>query len=148
MSSREKDQSDFDLELFVDLFDTAMSSDNPTVKKALRNLILISSMVNAQDQGRDMSHGPLRRMIDDVSNINRRLNRIETQAKEGEQTASSNDLGTSYLYANTFPNIKDPTIAAPKSLSANATLPKQTTHPQVQHVTTAMSDLLIKLETK
>jgi hypothetical protein len=148
MSSREKDQSDFDLELFVDLFDTAMSSDNPTVKKALRNLILISSMVNAQDQGRDMSRGPLRRILDDVSNINRRLHRMEAQAKEGEQTAPLNDLGISYHYANAFPNVKDPTTAAPTILSTNATLPKQTTHSQVQHVTTAMNDLLIKLETK
>ena len=30
---REKDQADFDLETFVDLFDTAMSSDNPAKSK-------------------------------------------------------------------------------------------------------------------
>ena len=41
MAFREKDQADFDLETFIDLFDTAMTSDNPAVKKALKNLILI-----------------------------------------------------------------------------------------------------------
>lgn len=76
-AAREKDQADFDLETFVDLFDTAMSSDNPAVQKALRNLIMIAAIVNAEDKDAGMRKGPLRRVIDDQNNIIRRLERVE-----------------------------------------------------------------------
>lgn len=77
MASREKDQADFDLETFVDLFDTAMSSDNPAVQRALKNLVLISAMVNAQQTQEGLRKGPLRRVIDDIQNLNRRLSNLE-----------------------------------------------------------------------
>lgn len=77
MGMREKDQADFDLETFVDLFDTAISSDNPTVQRALKNLILVSSIVNAQENSEGMRKGPLRRMVDDINNINKRLSNLE-----------------------------------------------------------------------
>lgn len=78
MEMREKDQADFDLETFVDLFDTAMSSDNPAVQRALKNLILISAIVNAQENTEGLRKGPLRRMVDDINNITRRLNNLES----------------------------------------------------------------------
>ena len=77
MASRDKDQADFDLETFVDLFDTTISSDNPAVKKALRNLIMIAAIVNAENK--DPRDGPLRRVIEDQKNILRRLDRIENE---------------------------------------------------------------------
>ena len=77
MPSREKDQADFDLETFVDLFDTAMSSDNPAVQRALKNLLMIAAIVNADDPDAGMRKGPLRRVIDDQNNIIRRLERVE-----------------------------------------------------------------------
>ena len=77
-AAREKDQADFDLETFVDLFDTAMSSDNPAVKKALRNLIMIAAIVNAEDADASMRQGPLRRVLEDQRNIIRRLDRMES----------------------------------------------------------------------
>ena len=77
MSNREKDQADFDLEQFVDLFDTAMSSDNPAVQRALKNLLLIATMVNAEDSEAGMRQGPLRKVIEDQKNIIRRLQELE-----------------------------------------------------------------------
>ncbi len=77
MASREKDQADFDLETFVDLFDTAMSSDNPAVQRALKNLVLISAMVNAQQDPDGIRKGPLRRVVDDIRNLSRRLEQLE-----------------------------------------------------------------------
>ena len=76
-AAREKDQADFDLETFVDLFDTAISSDNPAVQRALKNLLMIAAIVNAEDPEATMRQGPLRRVIDDQRNIIRRLDRIE-----------------------------------------------------------------------
>ncbi|CAB4125956.1 hypothetical protein UFOVP181_282 [uncultured Caudovirales phage] len=79
MSSREKDQADFDLEKFVDLFDTAMSSDNPTVQRALRNLLMIATMIDAENTDEAVRQGPLRRLVEDQRNIIRRLKDLENK---------------------------------------------------------------------
>ena len=79
MPSREKDQADFDLETFVDLFDTALSSDNPAVQRAFKNLLMIAAIVNAEDPEAGMRQGPLRRVLEDQKNILRRLERIENE---------------------------------------------------------------------
>ena len=78
MEMREKDQADFDLETFVDLFDTAISSDNPTVQRALKNLILVSTIVNAQENPEGLRKGPLRRVIEDIQALNRRVGQLES----------------------------------------------------------------------
>jgi hypothetical protein len=75
---REKDQADFDLETFVDLFDTAMSSDNPAVQRALKNLVLISAMVNAQQDANGLTRGPLRRLVEDIKALNKRMSNLES----------------------------------------------------------------------
>ncbi len=78
MAFREKDQADFDLETFIDLFDTAMTSDNPAVKKALKNLILISTLVDAKsDHG--LRQGPLRRVVEDIKHLNQRVQTLEME---------------------------------------------------------------------
>jgi hypothetical protein len=78
MPMREKDQADFDLEIFIDLFDTAMTSNNPAVQKALKNLILISTLVDAKsDHG--LRQGPLRRIIEDIKHLNQRLTSLEIE---------------------------------------------------------------------
>ena len=77
-AAREKDQADFDLETFVDLFDTAISSDNPAVQRALKNLLMIAAIVNAEDPEAGMRQGPLKRVLEDQRNIIRRLDRIES----------------------------------------------------------------------
>lgn len=78
MGMREKDQADFDLETFVDLFDTAMSSDNPAVQRALKNLVLISAMVNAQQNPEGLRKGPLRRIVEDMQSLSRRVGQLES----------------------------------------------------------------------
>ena len=82
MSSREKDQADFDLEKFVDLFDTAMSSDNPTVQRALRNLLMIAAMVDAENTDNAVRQGPLRRLVEDIKHLNNRLNNVENLQRQ------------------------------------------------------------------
>jgi hypothetical protein len=78
-AAREKDSSDFDLETFVDLFDTAMTSDNPAVQKAFKNLLMIAAIVNSENKQESIIKGPLRRLVDDVRNLNRRLSDLENQ---------------------------------------------------------------------
>lgn len=117
MSSREKDQADFDLEKFVDLFDTAMSSDNPTVQRALRNLLMIAAMVDAENTDETVRRGPLRRLVEDQQNIIRRLERVE----------NSQPWSTS---PNTYP------FTPPGSVPAVGTWPNTYPYPHTTTTTT------------
>jgi hypothetical protein len=47
-----------ELEIFMDLFDTALASDTPAVKKALRNLMLVASIDTSTE-----THRPLRDLL-------------------------------------------------------------------------------------
>jgi hypothetical protein len=71
---RKHDSADFDLETFVDLFDTAMTSTNPAVQKAFKNLLMVSAIVHAKEEG---LRGPLRKLIEDVKGLERRLTNLE-----------------------------------------------------------------------
>lgn len=77
MAKREKDQADFDLETFVDLFDTALTSDNPTVKRAFKNLLMVSAIASAEENLQVLRQGPLRRLVEDMKNLNQRLSNLE-----------------------------------------------------------------------
>lgn len=77
-AARETDQADFDLERFIDMFDTAMTSDDPRVVETLRKLMMIVALTAPESKemhGR--SSGPLRRMFDDMHNLNRRMHDME-----------------------------------------------------------------------
>lgn len=74
---RQKDQADFDLETFVDLFDTAMTSTNPAVRKAFKNLLMISAIVNSDTASSGLRQGPLRKLVEDLQHLNRRISQLE-----------------------------------------------------------------------
>ena len=84
--SREKDSSDFDLEQFVDLFDTALSSDNPAVKRALKNLLMIATLVDSDLTPEQRVKGPLRRLVDDLREVNRRIDRLQEEQAQRSYT--------------------------------------------------------------
>lgn len=98
MGSREKDQADFDLERFIDMFDTAMTSSDPRVVETLRKLMMIVALT-APETGRldnDRQRGPLRRLFEDVHHINRRMHEMEdafrSVQREREQYRSWKDV--------------------------------------------------------
>jgi hypothetical protein len=77
MSSREKTQADFDLEAFIDLFDEALTSDDPSVQKTLQHLMVIAALARNHSRHNERI-GPLRQLFDDQRNIIRRLDRLES----------------------------------------------------------------------
>ena len=77
-AAREKDSADFDLEAFIDLFDEALTSDDPSVQKTLQHLMVIAALARNHDKHNARS-GPLRRLFDDQNNIIRRLERLEME---------------------------------------------------------------------
>lgn len=76
--ARVPDQSDFDLERFVDLFDEALISEDPRVVETLRKLMMIVALTRPESSERWSNHrGPLRRMMDDLNNLHRRIEALE-----------------------------------------------------------------------
>lgn len=76
MSMREPDQADFDLERFIDMFDEAMTSKDPRVIETLRSLLMIVTLTRPEARpGHDRNSGPLRRLFEDLHDLNRRVTR-------------------------------------------------------------------------
>ena len=152
MAAREKDQADFDLETFIELFDTAMTSDNPAVKKALKNLILISTLVDAKsDYG--LKHGPLRRLVEDVKHLNQRLQTLEME--KSYKTTYTTPTGTwppgynqplnpaTPMWPQTTPN-----TVAPSAVPGTRLPPGTIWSTSTSNITNAANSLLEKLEIK
>ncbi len=88
-AAREKDQADFDLERLVDMFDEALTSRDPRVVDTLRSLMMIVTLTKpeSRDSGlHDRNSGPLRRMIEDINHLHRRLERVENEVRQLERS--------------------------------------------------------------
>ena len=90
-------KENFDLEQFVDMFDTAMNSDNPTVKKCFNNLLMVVALAHAEVKERHI--GPLRKLVDDLAYVSRRLEEIERTIRI--MNNSTGPSGTPYNYNST-----------------------------------------------
>lgn len=80
---REKDQADFDLERFIDMFDEALTSKDPRVIDALRGLMMITALTRpeANNPLADRNAGPLRRLYEDLHTLNRRMHSMEDEIR-------------------------------------------------------------------
>ena len=90
---REKDQADFDLERFIDMFDTALTSNDPRVVETLRKLLMIVALTRPETDNsgiHDRNAGPLRRLYDEVHTLNRRLHRVEEDLAQDRRMAQRN----------------------------------------------------------
>jgi len=105
--SRKKDQADFDLERFIDMFDEAATSSDPRVVNALRSLLMIVTLTRSESLVNglhDRNAGPLRRLYEEVGHLNRRLHRVEDEFRQSRAQVYSNDAK--------YPNEKYYTIQA------------------------------------
>jgi len=78
-AARDPDQSDFDLERFINMFDEALTSRDPRVIDALRGLMMMVTLTcsETRDVMEDRRTGPLRRLVEDVNDLHRRIVRLE-----------------------------------------------------------------------
>lgn len=116
-AAREKDQGDFDLEHFVDMFDEAMTSEDPRVIETLRRLMMIVVMTRPEDKDHfvERKTGPLRQMYDDVRSCHRRISDIEdTLHSMSRQMQASNNREYQIEQAK----IAEQKIAAQTAMSA------------------------------
>ena len=86
-AARVPDQSDFDLERFVDLFDEAMTSTDPRVVETLRKLMMIVTLTRPESSQSWNDHrGPLRRMMSDINHLHRRIETLEQRARSDRES--------------------------------------------------------------
>lgn len=81
---REKDQADFDLERFIDMFDEALTSNDERVVNALRSLMMMTILTKSETARgviQDRNVGPLRRLLEDMRHINQRLGKVEEEQR-------------------------------------------------------------------
>jgi hypothetical protein len=89
-AARDPDQSDFDLERFINMFDEALTSRDPRVIDALRGLMMTVTLTRSEtrDVMEDRRQGPLRRLVEDVNDLHRRIAHLEnTQSRYGAKAA-------------------------------------------------------------
>ena len=112
-AAREKNQADFDLERFVDMFDEALTSQDPRVIETLRSLLMMVTLTRpeSRDSGlHDRNSGPLRRLYEDVNHLNRRLHSLEDDVRQ---------MKNSYKDKYSYPYEKyDYSMQAAKSMAA------------------------------
>lgn len=61
---------EFDIREFAQMFDAALASDNPSVKKALRNFMMIAAIVHPEE-GEERLMGPLETLVKKVCDLER-----------------------------------------------------------------------------
>jgi hypothetical protein len=102
-AAREKDQADFDLERFVDMFDEALTSQDPRVMNALRSLMMIVTLTRPEIKTEhNRNHGPLRRLFEDINHLNRRMHDMEDKVNA---MSRSSDSAEKYAYTQ-YPDKK------------------------------------------
>jgi len=107
-AAREKDSADFDLDRFINMFDEALTSQDPRVIDALRGLLMIVTLTRPEART-SVERGPLRSLVNDVTNLNRRLGVVENRVvAEREQAVSTTDKynGTAFgqVESRLYPN--------------------------------------------
>lgn len=62
----------FDISEFAKMFDAALASDNPAVKKALRNFMMVAAIVHTQELNEDERlAGPFETLLKKIENLER-----------------------------------------------------------------------------
>ena len=108
-AAREKDQADCDLERFVDMFDEALTSQDPRVMDSLRSLMMIVTLTRPESKTEHSRRdGPLRRLFEDMNHLNRRMHDME---EKFNAMSRSSDSAEKYSYTH-YPDEKYKLTAA------------------------------------
>ena len=117
-AAREPDQADFDLERFINMFDEALTSQDPRVVNALRSLMMMVTLTRPEtsESAIGSKYGPLRRLFEDLNHLNRRMHSMEDTLNDIRRRESSMSGAEKYRYEQ-YPNEKY-TLAAAQALAA------------------------------
>ena len=90
---REKDSADYDLERLTELLDEALTSDDPRVKNALRQLMMIVVLTSEDHEDREKQRltsrvGPMRRMQEDLRDLMRTVQDLKHEIQNLQKQAA------------------------------------------------------------
>ena len=114
------EKMDLDLQQFIEMFEIAMNSDNPTVSKCFSNLMLVVSLVHAEDKEKYV--GPLSKLVERVDALEKSLAAL---------VKTNSGYTNTYPYTTTSPFVYDNTIigtGASPSWSYDPTVTPYTTN--------------------
>ena len=132
---------DNSLKILIELFDVALESDNPAVKKALRNFMMVAAIVHAQElDDNEREVGPFETLIKKVSDLERMYWDLKNTT-----------INTNGNYWKDPPRIQNPTwvynpttSVSPTSITSSSTLyGKPTSTASVSEITEYLKDLKI-----
>ena len=128
---------DFDLEEFARMFDAALASNNPAVKKALRNFMMVSALVHAQEDSDERLMGPFETLLKEVSDLKRMVHELQNNRTYKDQYKDYKDYyGTNPTWVSTG----TPYITS----TTSSTTWKDTVGYTAQDISELMKDLKIK----
>jgi hypothetical protein len=81
---------DFDIREFAQMFDAALASDNPSVKKALRNFMMVAAIVHAQELNED------ERLMGPFEALLKKVQDLESMVRELQNTRTYKDHKDKY----------------------------------------------------
>lgn len=70
---------DFDIREFAKMFDAALASDNPSVKKALRNFLMVVAIVDAENDSKMAKLGPFSAMIEEINQLKAAVAHLQSE---------------------------------------------------------------------
>jgi hypothetical protein len=95
----------FDLNEFAQMFDAALASDNPSVKKALRNFMMVAAIVHAQELNEtERNMGPFETLLKEVGDLKRmvyELQNTRTYKDQYRDYYNNPTWGTPYITSTT-----------------------------------------------
>ena len=118
------------------MFDAALASDNPTVKKALRNFMMVAAIVHAQELNEDERlEGPFESLLKKVQNL-------ESMVRELQNNRTYKDNYRDYYrdHIATSPTW----VYSPNTSTTSGT----TSWPNTAYSTTELSELMKDLKFK
>jgi hypothetical protein len=89
---------DFDITEFAKMFDAALASDNPAVKKALRNFMMVAAIVHAQELNED------RRLAGPFESLLKKVQDLESMVRELQNNRTYKDQYKDYYGSTPMPN--------------------------------------------
>jgi len=100
---------EFNIEEFAKMFDAALASDNPAVKKALRNFMMVTALVHAQEEVNNDERlmGPLETLLKQINELQHRVTRIEYDKNSTRSYPSPYD--NTWIYNGTYPSVTSTT---------------------------------------
>jgi hypothetical protein len=126
----------FNIEEFAQMFDAALASDNPSVKKALRNFMMVAAIVHAQELNEDERlEGPFESLLKKVQNLESMMRELQNNRayKDNYRDHYKDYVGTNSTRVYS-PNI--------------STTSGTTSWPNTAYSTTELTDLLKDLKFK